>query len=195
MPYRPNYAMYSRAPQGWHDEPFEYVFSYDTFFGSITVVNSTQFDFFNNPLQMDPDADFFMRGIAIQIDNLPSGEAAQEIFFNMRLRDSFGRALDNTPIALQTYATNPGIIGAFAEIAGSPVATAWYPELYCPANSALWADFQCQNVPAGPNTISFSFHLYFQGIKRFQNEDCKPNSTTPSSASGKQSPWFEGNAA
>lgn len=181
MPYRPNYSMYSKAPQGWHDEPFEYVWSFARFFGSITYTTPTFFDFFNNPLQLDPDADFFLRGIAILIDGTPVGEGLIRIFFNMRLRDSFGRPLDSQFIPMQGYATNPTTEAPDAQVAGAPVATPWYPELYCPANSAMWADFQCQNLTV-PNTVTpaYSFHLYFQGVKRFQNEDCQPGSLSPS---------------
>lgn len=182
MPYKPNYAMYSKPQQGWHDEPFEYCFSFVQFFGLTNVTISTQFDFFNNPLQMDPDADFYMRGIAILIDPTPSGEGLSQLFFNMRLRDSYGRPLDNMFLPMQAYATNPGVAGKFPQVAGNPVATPVYPELFCPSNSAMWADFQCQQVQTGMVTPAFSFHLYFQGIKRFQNEDCVPGSTSTSSA-------------
>jgi hypothetical protein len=191
MPYKPNYSDYSRAPQGWHDEPFEYVWSFSAF--NLPVGPATQFNFFNNPLQFDPDADFFLRGLAILIDVTPVGEGLSQLFFNMRMRDSFGRPLDSAFIAMQAYATNPTTSGEYESQPGNPVATPWYPELYCPANSAMWVDFQTQ--AANGEIGAYSFHLYFQGVKRFQNEDCKPGSTTPSSSSGKSSVWFEGNAA
>ena len=195
MPYKPNYADYSRAPQGWHDEPFEYVFSFAVFLGATTIVAAQQFDFLNNPLQFDPDADFYMRGIAVLVDELTSAKGTIFPLFNMRLRDSFGRPLDSLFIPMMSYATSPGDLGEFPTVAGAPVATPWYPELYCPANSAMWADFQCQPVTLGAATeVNYSFHLYFQGIKRFQNEDCVPGSTSTSSAK-KSSAWFEGGAA
>lgn len=178
MPYKPNYAMYSKPPQGWHDEPFEYCFSFAQFIAPLQITIPQQFDFFNNPLQLDPDADFYMRGISIVIDNTTSGEFLSILLFNMRLRDSYGRPLDNMFIPMQAYATNPGVTAKFREVVGAPTATPVYPELFCPANSAMWADFQAQTVAPGFAGISYSFHLYFQGIKRFQNEDCKPGTTT-----------------
>ena len=197
MPYTPNYAQYSRAPQGWHDEPFEYVFS----FSSTLIagpVSAAKASFFNNPLQFDPDADFYMRGIAVLIDSAPPYVRASphnvDVLFNMRLRDSFGRPLDNQFIPMMAYATSPGDTGEFPTVGGAPVATPWYPELYCPANSAMWADFQAQIGVAMGSFLFYSFHLYFQGIKRFQNEDCVPGSTSTSSAK-KSSAWFEGTAA
>ena len=193
MAYKPNYTMYSRAPQGWHDEPFEYVFSFSQFIASIDVTQSTVLDFLNNPMQFDPDADFFVRGIAVLVDQFP-GKGFVMPLFNMRLRDSFGRPLDNAFIPMMAYATSPGTAGEFPVVAGAPGATAWYPELYCPANSAMWADFQCQPVALGTEEIKYAFHLYLQGVKRFQNEDCKPGSTNASSQK-KNSAWFEGTAA
>ena len=196
--YQPNYSQYSRAPQGWHDEPFEYVFSFAQFLPNVTIVAAQQFDFLNNPLQFDPDADFYMRGIAVLVDETEGGPDVTLVspLFNMRLRDSFGRPLDNQFIPMMAYATSPGDLGLFPGVPGSPVATPWYPELYCPANSAMWADFQCQpvSIVATPNLVAYAFHLYFQGIKRFQNEDCVPGSTSTSSAK-KSSVWFEGTAA
>ena len=178
MPYQPNYSQYSRAPQGWHDEPFEYVFSFQNIF-TPALSNPQLCNFFNNPLQIDPDADFYLRGIAVLIDPPPAAYAASgNITFNMRLRDSFGRPLDSDYTPMQTYGTNPagntGFAGIYAQLAGNPVATPWYPELYCPASSAMWADFQAQGPISASAYKFYSFHLYFQGIKRFQNEDCGP---------------------
>ena len=192
--------MYSRPPQGWHDEPFEYCFSFAMFFGVIPIVSTTQFDFWNNPLQFDPDADFYMRAIAILIDQTPVGEELLNPYFNMRLRDGFGRSLDNGFIPMQAYATEPTDAGPFAQVAGAPIATPWLPELYCPANGAMWADFQCQNIPgigSIPVTMaspSYSFHLYFQGVKRFQNENCEPSSAMTKKQQSSQV-WFEGQAS
>jgi len=196
MPYKPNYADYSRAPQGWHDEPFEYVFSFQN--SGTGPASVQQLSFFNNPLQFDPDADFFLRGIAILVDvgPLTVEPATDLITFDMRLRDSFGRPLDNGFIPMAAYATSPSALTAatFFQVPGSPEATPWYPELYCPANSAMMADFQAEFAVVGVPWF-YSFHLYFQGIKRFQNEDCKPGSTSTSSATAKSSAWFEGKAA
>lgn len=191
MAYKPNYAMYSRAPQGWHDEPFEYVFS---FVKTVTApVLAASLSFFNNPLQFDPDADFYMRGIAI-LQDPPPGKDVQ-ILFDMRLRDAFGRFLDNGFIPMDAYATSPTSLDSTGFPAGGPVATPWYPELYCPANSAMWADFQAENGSASVLTPAFySFHIYFQGVKRFQNESCEPSSATAKKQQQSQV-WFEGQAS
>ena len=70
--YVPNFAMYSRPPDGWHDEPFEYVFTFQqTFAAPITSV--AQASLANVPMQLDPDADFYMRGLAILQDYLGGG--------------------------------------------------------------------------------------------------------------------------
>jgi hypothetical protein len=179
--YKPNYLMYSRPPQGWHDEPFEYVFSFSQFFSGIVISSSGQFDFFNNPLQFDPDADFFMRGFAVLVDNVPNGKDEYRLDFNMRLRNAYGRALDSGFIPMMAYATSPENLNnaAFGPESGSPVATPWYPEMYCPANGTMFADFQCQPVTTGAGAVSasYSFHLYLQGVKRFQNEECKPGNS------------------
>jgi hypothetical protein len=186
IPFTPSYLMYSKAPKGWHDEPFEYVFSWSIFATlTVEVTSTTFFDFFNNPLQFDPDADFFLRGAAVLVDNTPGPglETDQiQLRFNMRLRNAYGRALDNGFIPMQSYFTSPQNLNnaAFGPEPGSPVATPWLPELYCPSNGAMFADFQCQ--PIGLPLIvgtpyNYSFHLYFQGVKRFQNEVCKPGNS------------------
>lgn len=179
MGYKPNYRMYSKPQTGWHDEPFEYCFSFSMFDITIPVPGNPQpLNFLNNPLQMDPDADFYMRGLSFTIDNVEGGEGGPfEVDFNMRLRDSFGRPLDSDFIPMQAYATS--LLGVYAAAPGNPVATAVYPELYCPASSAMWADFQAQGIGnAVSANLAYSFHLYFQGVKRFQNEDCKPGTNT-----------------
>lgn len=190
MPYKPNYAMYSKPPQGWHDEPFEYVFSFQNSGAANVPFSAAQLNLLNNPLQLDPDADFLMRGIAILVDVTPVTiePTTEQILFDMRLRDSFGRYLDNGFIPMGAYATSPttGVnntgVGQFYSFPGNPVATPVYPELYCPANSAMWVDFQAEYALSVSNPPWFySFHLYFQGVKRFQNEDCKPGSTSTSS--------------
>jgi hypothetical protein len=191
MAYKPNYAEYSRPPQGWHDEPFEYVYSFYQVIASPQTASALSF--FNTPLQLDPDADFFARGIAILQDPSP-GKLFTQITFDMRLRDSFGRYLDNGFVPMGAYATSPTSLDETGFPAGGPVATPWYPELYCPANSAMWADFQAELGVTGVGNAYYSFHIYLQGVKRFQNEDCKPNSTSPSSTK-KSSIWFEGTAA
>ena len=184
MSYKQNYAMYSRAPQGWHDEPFEYVWSFQA--GLVAgPITASQLSVFNNPLQFDPDADFYLRGIAALVDLAPPFEAEAppnvNVLFDMRLRDCFGRALDSGFIPMAAYATSPSDLNpaaAFFQVPGSPVATPWYPELYCPANGAMWADFNAEiSIVAGAFWF-YSFHLYFQGIKRFQNESCEPSSAT-----------------
>lgn len=187
--YKPNYLMYSRPPQGWHDEPFEYVFSFArSFEASGEVTSTTIFDMPNQPLPFDPDADFFARGIAVLVDVEPTGEGIINLFFNMRLRNAYGRALDNDYIPMMAYATSPQTIAnaAFGPEAGSPVATPWFPELYCPANGSMFADFQCQPIVL-PNSgeFNYSFHIYLQGVKRFQNEECKPGNSQ-STGTGKR---------
>ena len=62
MPYKPNYRMYSKPQDGWHDEPFEYVFSYYNTGVTVATQAAETFNFLNNPLQMDPDADFYPIG-------------------------------------------------------------------------------------------------------------------------------------
>ena len=191
MPYKPNYRMYSKPQDGWHDEPFEYVFSYYNTGVTVATQAAETFNFLNNPLQMDPDADFYMRGMAVIVDTepIPVEGFNANVLFDMRLRDSFGRYLDNVFIPMAAYATCPlsgvgnGGPGAFHTWPGNAVATPVYPELYCPSDSAMWADFQAENGVGGVGTPwYYSFHLYFQGVKRFQNEDCKPGSTSTSSA-------------
>lgn len=170
MTYEPNYAIYSKAPDGWHDEPFEYVFSFQQTF-TPALSNPALANFINQPFQFDPNADFYLRGIALQIDLPPAGYVAGgNITFNMRLRNSYGRALDNDFIPMQAYATQPQFSGPYTAPAGQPVATPWYPEMYFPANGAMWADFQAQGPIAMSAYKFYSFHVYLQGIKRFQNE-------------------------
>ena len=189
MPYKPNYRMYSKPQDGWHDEPFEYVFSFFNSGATAATQAADTFNFLNNPLQLDPDADFYLRGIAIVVDvePVPVESSNVNVLFDMRLRDSWGRYLDNSFIPIGAYATCPlqNFAGQaeFFSWPGNPPATPWYPELYCPSNSAMWADFQAENGVGGVGTPwYYSFHLYFQGVKRFQNEDCKPGSTSTSSA-------------
>jgi hypothetical protein len=196
MSYKPNYATYSRAPQGWHDEPFEYVYSFQN--SGAGPASIAQLSLYNNPLEFGPDADFFMRGIAILVDVAPAGDT--NVPYDLRLRDSFGRYLDNGYIPMGAYATSPpegaisgGVSAAlFYQNLGAAVATPWYPELYCPANSAMWADFQAEFAVGGV-TWFYSFHLYFQGVKRFQNELCEPSSATTKTQQSQV--WFEGTAA
>jgi hypothetical protein len=146
-PYRPNYAMYSKAPEGYHDEPFEYVWSFQRTLaaGSVTLGD---LDSLNNPLQFDPDADFYLRGIAVVVDQVPVSASTTfvNINFGMRLRDAFDRPLDDGFIPLPAYAVNPTSNGPFPSPAGSPVGTPNYPELYCPASSVMYADFQAENT-------------------------------------------------
>jgi|SRR5208337_1664873 len=185
MAYNPNYLMYSRPPDGWHDEPFEYVFSFafqTTAYTETPLTSPRVFDFLANPLQFDPDADFFMRGIAVLVDNLPSSPDVTPVRldFDMRLRNAYGRALDSTFIPMMSYATSPQNLAnaAFGPEPGSPVATPWFPELYCPSNGVLSVDFSCQPIPLITSAlVGYSFHLYFQGVKRFRNEECKPGNT------------------
>ena len=170
MSYTPNYAMYSKAADGWHDEPFEYVYTFQKDFGAPIATPSLA-DFLNQPLQLDPDADFYARAIAILIDQAPPGEG--RIDFNMRLRDAFGRPLDDGFIPMSAYAIAPFSVGPFGPPAGSPSGTPWFPEMYCPKSSIMWADFQAQTL-VGKAAQFYSFHIYFQGVKRFENEECKP---------------------
>lgn len=190
IPYRPNYLMYSRPPQGWHDEPFEYVFSFSQFgwnVGNITSID--QLNILNQPMPFDPDADFFMRGLAIVVDTVPVTEGVENLLFNMRLRNAYGRALDNDFIPMAAYATSPQNLNnaVFGPELGSPVATPWFPELYCPANGTMFADFGAQQSFPIPTTsiFNYSFHIYLQGVKRFQNEECKPGNSQ-STGTGKR---------
>lgn len=165
MRYRPLHELYSQPPAGWHDEPFEYCFSFFKAFAGITP--ASQATFLNQPLRFDPDADFYIRGMAALYDNPNSGEFANQILFSLRLRDPFGRALDNAAIPLSAYCgappTFPG--GVYASVVNAPVATPWYPELYVPANSAMFADF----VAYTNSGQAYSFQIYFQGVKRFND--------------------------
>jgi hypothetical protein len=166
-PYIPNYAMYSRPPDGWHDEPFEYVFTFQNTVGAGVVPLLV-----NQPMQMDPDADFFMRGIAILQDAIPYGLGAlKQIFFSMRLKNAFGRALDSDFIPMPAYAADPNFTGT-PDQTDPWQATPWYPEQYFPGNGVLWGDFQGLN--SGGIGGYYSFHLYLQGVKRFENEVCQP---------------------
>jgi FG-GAP repeat len=163
MPYKPNYRDYSRPPQGWHDEPFQYVWSFQSTFTSLAA-NPALGNLLNQPLQLDPDADFYLRGMAVVIDPAPPSVVAPgNLTFNMRLRDSFGRPLDNDFVPMQAYATNPaGFASADPQEAGNPAATPWYPELYCPASSAMWADFQAEG-PGDPPPVTFVFNAKIPG--------------------------------
>ena len=166
--YTPNYAMYSRAPQGWHDEPFEYVFTFQqTFSPAITAI--TQATLLNQPMQLDPDADFFMRGLAIVIDSVVTIEGASPIPMSMRMRNAYGRALDSGFIPLSAYAGSPNFTGTPSLTDPWP-ATAWFQEMYCPANSAMFLDLQATATGGS----YYSFHVYLEGVKRYQNESCKP---------------------
>jgi hypothetical protein len=174
--YVPNYAMYPSAPDGWHDEPFEYVYTFQFDFGAPISV-AAQANLLNQPLQLDPDGDFYMRGMAAMIDQAPAGKG--RIDFNMRMRDAFGRQLDSAFIPMAAYATPAFAAGPFTGLAGgvssaTPIpATPWYPELYCPKSGVMFADFQSQ-VLIGKSAQFYSFHLYFKGVKRFKNEACAP---------------------
>lgn len=176
MSYQANYAMYSKAPDGWHDEPFEYVFNFQNSF-TPALSNPQLADFLNAPMQFDPDADFYFRELAILIDLPPSAYVATgRIDFNMRLRNAYGRALDNDYIPMQAYATSPQAIfgasnaGPFSSPIGAPVASPIYPEMFFPANGTMWGDFQAQGPIAMSAYKFYSFHIYLAGIKRFQNE-------------------------
>jgi hypothetical protein len=168
--YTPSYLLYSQAPTDWHDEPFEYCFTFQKDFGA-PISTATQADMLNQPLQFDPDADFYLRGMAVQEDNPPAGEG--RIDFNMRLRDPFGRPLDDGYIPIQAYATLTQNSGVNTPTKGTPTETVWFPELYCPKSCFMFADFQTQ-VVASKSAQFYCFHLYFKGVKRFKNEDCVP---------------------
>lgn len=107
------------------------------------------------------------------------------IFFQMRLRNAFGRALDSGYIPLTAYAASPNFTGLQSPntaqlITSDPwQATPWYPEMYFPANSALFADLQALNT----GDSYYSFHIYLQGVKRFQNENCKDGKIQPAKTS------------
>jgi hypothetical protein len=166
--YVPNWAMYSRAPEGWHDEPFEFVFQFQaTGITSLVAATAT-----NQPCQIDPDADFFMRGLAVLQDIVAHSKTALYIPMQMRLRNAFGRPLDNAFIPMSAYAASPNFTNG-------PVngdlwqASPWYPELYIPANGALWMDFEPLTT-LGVDQNYYSIHVYLQGVKRFKNEVCKP---------------------
>ena len=165
--------MYSKAPDGWHDEPYEYCFNFqNTLAASVTTPRIL--DFADQPLQFDPDADFYMRGMAILIDAAPVAYAGGgNVTFNMRLRDPFGRPMDDGYVPMQAYATSSINKGPYPALLGAPVATPIYAELYCPASCVMYADFQTQGV-SGATYKTYSFHLYFKGVKRFQDEACKP---------------------
>ena len=168
-PYTPNYAAYSRAPQGWHDEPFEYVFSFQqTFAGGITALS--QATLLNQPMQLDPDADFFMRGLSILIDNAANLiEGGGSIPMAIRMRNAYGRPLDSGFIPLSAYAGAPNFTGT-PYIVRPWEATPWFQEMYCPANAAMFLDLQA----TATGGLYYSFHVYLQGVKRYQNESCKP---------------------
>jgi hypothetical protein len=170
--YTPNYAAYSRAPQGWHDEPFEYVFTFQqNFTPAITAV--TQATLLNQPMQLDPDADFFMRGMAILIEKVVhivvEGAIYAPIPMSMRMRNAYGRALDSGFIPLSAYAGSPNFSGTPSVTDPWP-ASPWFQEMFCPANSAMFVDL----LALATGGTYYSFHIYLQGVKRYQNESCKP---------------------
>lgn len=138
--YIPSYAMYSKAPEGYHDEVFEYCFTFQATF-TPPLASSSQANQFNVPLTFDPDADFYLRGIAVLIDGAPSG--TQRIDFSIRIRDPWGRPLDDNFVPMQVYATNPFPDGPFPGIAGAPSATP-VPELYCPKSCVMYMDMEGQ---------------------------------------------------
>jgi hypothetical protein len=164
--YTPNYAAYSRAPQGWHDEPFEYVFTFQQ--AGITAAQAT---LLNQPMQLDPDADFFMRGMAILIDLVQTVEGVSVINMSLRMRNAYGRALDSGFIPLSAYAGSPNFSGT-PSITDPWPASPWFQEMYCPANSAMFVDLMA--LASGAGATYYSFHIYLQGVKRFQNQSCKP---------------------
>ncbi len=174
MSYTPNYLMYSKAPQGFHDEPFEYCFSFSKDFGAN--IASASVASFQSPLQLDPDADFYARSMSIMlfIRNLAGssgGGLETRIDFSMRLRDCFGRPLDSDFMVMSAYAMPPNQNGVFNININFPtmVGTPILPELYCPANGFMFGDFLGVNA-----NRTYNFSLYFQGVKRFQDEECKP---------------------
>jgi hypothetical protein len=166
MSYRPSYLNYSKAPTGWHDEHFDYCFNFQFTYSAPISAGLIP----NLPLQFDPDADFYARGIAILIDAPPVAYVGgTRISFNMRMRDAWGRPLDDNFVPMQVYATNPfANIGPYPKQPGAPHATP-IPELYCKASCVMYLDLQSQN-----SGQEYSFHIFLVGVKRFKDEECKP---------------------
>lgn len=132
--YIPLYEMYSKPPQGWHDEPFEYYFDIEQ--NALTVKNST-------PLQMDPDADFYARGI--------TGLANATGLVKVRFQDQWQNSLSN------------GFVLQGNEFGVFPKARPIFPEICCPKQSLLTVD----TTEYTNNNASTLFA--FRGVKRFQN--------------------------
>lgn len=135
--YIPMYDFYSVPPDGWHDEPFDYYFP-------LTCLAGTRK---TTPLPMDPDADFYWRGIT-GFDAL-NNTALQ----TLRFVDAFGNQLS------QGYVVQANALGA------APFARSLYPEVCCPANSVMTVD-QVEYVNGAFNAEA---RIALRGVKRFRD--------------------------
>lgn len=135
--YIPMYDFYSTPPRGWHDEPFDYYFP-------LTVLRGARK---TTPLPMDPDADFYWRGIS------GYDKANNTALQTLRFVDAFGNQLS------QTYVTQGNALGT------APYARPMYPEVCCPAHSVLTVD----QVEYANGAFDAELRLAMRGVKRFRD--------------------------
>jgi hypothetical protein len=136
--YMPLYCMYSLPPAGWHDEPYDMYFEIPA-----TALQSQQ----GLPLQMDTDADFFVRGITGFADTTP-GNGLQMF----RFIDAWQNQLSSTYV-LQGNELGP-----------APQARPIFPEIWLPKYSTPTVD--CIEYEDDSTLTKFAF----RGVKRFQND-------------------------
>jgi hypothetical protein len=133
--YLPLYKMYSRPAQGWHDEPYDMYFDVEQ---NVSTVIQSQ------PLLMDSDADFYVRGI--------TGLAAGVGLVKVRFQDNWQNSL------------SAGYVLQGNEFGPAPQARPIYPEICCPLQSNLTVDL---SEYTGIGNASTLFAL--RGVKRFRN--------------------------
>jgi hypothetical protein len=103
--YIPLYDFYSVPPEGWHDEPFDYFFSFDLEASERRLLS----------LPMEYDADFYWRGETATISG--SGD------ITLKFSDAFQNSLS------QNFVLRPNAFGV------APQTRVRYPEVCCPAYS------------------------------------------------------------
>jgi len=133
----PMFKQYSSPPEGCTDQDYDYYFPF-----SVTAL----LERFQQPMIMDPDADFYLRGLM----GIPSSAVAS-VFgaLKVKITDPYGNLL----VSAYTYMENIfGISGKAAPI---------WPEIICPASSVLYFDFQ--DVLNG---AAYTAPVGLRGVKR-----------------------------
>lgn len=129
--YRAQWIFYT--PPGFRDEPFDVPFSF--------VINENGNPYKNNPVQLDDDAPYIIRGI-----------------FCPTLSGGYGELYDaNTP----ANALSSAPVYNFGGWGFGPFSWPIEPELYCRPGSLMMIDFQLEST-GGTDTVSGCF----MGIKR-----------------------------